>query len=87
MIEVIKYLKERLDNADARPIVKLAPNGDRNPITVDHAVMDRVLRSEAFQADAWKPLKDHRLKSANISQEYPGMWIRSILVELKKGGE
>ncbi len=84
--EVLSYLKERLAWADASPVVPFAPNGDRNPITIEHAIMDEVLRLEAFQK-GWGVLlkaRTHPSVAGSISTEYPGLWIRSAIQELEK---
>jgi hypothetical protein len=67
-------LRVKLAHADENPVVRLAANGDQNPITVPH--------------DEWRYLWELRHEpsaQACISREYPGLWIRALINELGKG--
>ena len=82
----LTLLRQRMEYADANPIVPRATNGDQNAITLPHAEMDGYL--SALRGPEWEFLRQLRWEPAAsgcISREYPGLWVRAMLQALAPG--
>lgn len=82
---IIATLRQRVAHADENPIVEGAENGDQNPITVWHAEMAPLLRSEPFNnKSAWGYLHtEYARQQGTISGQYACAWIRAAVNAVK----
>lgn len=84
LAESLGLVREWLAHADAHPVVAGASNGDQNPITVPHWMMDEFL--SALPRGEWTVLEQLRRDPAAagcVSREYPAVYLRYMIGALE----